>query len=336
MEPALEELEERDIEPSAGAPSAPGSPYPASSGLQERLGEFFCASRLRMENELHKRGGRLPVSKRLFRSFMRITLKSSGAWWLGRRNCSLIEIVRNDIYLPRLPKSFDGLRLLHLSDLHVNMHEPAFEALLSLIEGLEYDLCVITGDFRAGKHGELEEVGRETARLAKLLRPPVLAVLGNHDSIYMIEPMEKAGMKFLVNENHRLARGEESIFIAGIDDPSHFRLDNLEKATAGRREGEFSILLSHSPETYRQAANARYDLMLCGHTHGGQICLPGGVPITLETPGLRRKYGSGPWRKGDMRGYTSRGAGSSVAPVRINCRPEIVIPALRQGWGGGE
>ena len=88
------------------------------------------------------------------------------------------------------------------------------------------------------------------------------------------------------------------------------------------------MLLSHTPEIYRQAANADFNLMLSGHTHGGQICLPGRIPITLNAA-LPRQMGAGPWKHRAMDGYTSVGAGSSVVPVRFNCRPEITLHHLQ-------
>ena len=82
--------------------------------------------------------------------------------------------------------------------------------------------------------------------------------------------------------------------------------------------------MSHTPEIYRQAAHAGFDLLLSGHTHGGQICLPGSIPITLDSV-LPRSMGSGAWKYHDMLGYTSVGAGTSVVPVRINCLPELTL-----------
>jgi predicted MPP superfamily phosphohydrolase len=107
-----------------------------------------------------------------------------------------------------------------------------------------------------------------------------------------------------------------------------YRVDNIEKAAAGIPHDEFSILISHTPEIYRQAAHAGFNLMLSGHTHGGQICLPGGIPVTLEAV-LPRHMGSGPWKYHEMIGYTSVGAGSSVVPVRFNCPPEITLHHLQ-------
>ena len=90
------------------------------------------------------------------------------------------------------------------------------------------------------------------------------------------------------------------------------------------------MLLSHTPELYRQAAHAGFDLMLCGHTHGGQICLPGGVPV-LTNADCPRRYCAGRWRHHRMHGYTSRGTGVSMVDVRLNCPPEVTLHRLRRG-----
>jgi hypothetical protein len=132
----------------------------------------------------------------------------------------------------------------------------------------------------------------------------------------------------LVNEAEALLRDGQPLYLAGIDDAHYYRVDNIEKAAAQIPPGAFSILLSHTPEVYRQAAHAGFDLMLSGHTHGGQICLPGAIPLTLDSA-LPRRMGSGSWRYGQMIGYTSVGVGSCVLPVRINCPPEITLHQLR-------
>ena len=86
----------------------------------------------------------------------------------------------------------------------------------------------------------------------------------------------------LLNECEPISRGSDSIYLAGIDDAHYYRVDNIEKAVSKIPHDGFSILLSHTPEVYRQAAHAGFDLLLSGHTHGGQICLPGSIPITLD------------------------------------------------------
>jgi predicted MPP superfamily phosphohydrolase len=102
----------------------------------------------------------------------------------------------------------------------------------------------------------------------------------------------------------------------------------MDKAASSIPPGGFCILLSHTPEIYRQAAHADFCLLLSGHTHGGQLCLPGSVPLTLDSA-LPRPLGSGAWRYHHMDGYTSVGVGSSIVPVRFNCPPEITLHHLR-------
>jgi len=166
------------------------------------------------------------------------------------------------------------------------------------------------------------------ARLRTHLTGPVYGVLGNHDSIEMVPVLEDMGILMLLNESVRIDRGGAGIHIAGIDDAHFYRMDDIGKAAADIPRGEVSILLSHTPEVFRGAADAGFDLLLSGHTHGGQICLPGGIPITLEAA-MPRRFGAGAWTYRDMAGYTSVGAGSSVVPVRFNCPPEITLHHLR-------
>jgi predicted MPP superfamily phosphohydrolase len=133
----------------------------------------------------------------------------------------------------------------------------------------------------------------------------------------------------LLNEAETIVRGNQRIHLASIDDAHYYRVDNIEKAASGFPHNEFSILLSHTPEIYRQAAHADFNLLLSGHTHGGQICLPGAVPITLDSV-LPRYMGAGAWKYHEMVGYTSAGVGAVIVPVRLNCLPEIVVHHLRR------
>jgi predicted MPP superfamily phosphohydrolase len=155
-------------------------------------------------------------------------------------------------------------------------------------------------------------------------------VLGDHDTIQMVPAMEAMGIRMLLNECEVIVRGDQRIYLAGIDDAHFFRVDNIEKAASQIPKDEFSILLSHTPEIYRQAAHTDFNLLLSGHTHGGQICLPGSIPIILDAV-LPRRMGAGAWQYHNMTGYTSVGAGSSVVPVRLNCPPEITLHCLRSG-----
>jgi hypothetical protein len=199
--------------------------------------------------------------------------------------------------------------------------------LIELLPTVSYDVCVLTGDYRAKTFGPYQPAIEGLARVREHLEGPVYGVLGNHDSIRMVPGLEKMGIRMLLNEAEAIERGGEHIHLVGIDDAHHYRVDNIEKAASNVPAAEFSILLSHTPEIYRQAAHAGFRLLLSGHTHGGQICLPGTIPITLDSV-LPRRMGAGAWNYRGMIGYTSVGVGSSVLPVRLNCPPEITLHRL--------
>ncbi len=261
---------------------------------------------------------------------IRNVLKATGLYWRAKRNAERILVKRNDMRFKTLPPLFEGFTILHISDLHVDMNEVAMNKLIELVGGMQYDVCVLTGDYRGRTFGPFQPALDGVARVGTHLKQPIYAVLGNHDTIQMVPGLEAMGIRVLLNECETIVRKDQRIYLAGIDDAHFFRVDNIEKAALSIPRGEFSILLSHTPEVYRQAAHANFDLMLSGHTHGGQICLPGSIPIELEAV-LPRRMGAGPWQYSDMNGYTSVGAGSSVVPVRLNCPPEITLHHLRRG-----
>jgi hypothetical protein len=254
----------------------------------------------------------------------------TGLYRRARRNAENVRVRHNEISVPQLPPLFDGFTILHLSDLHVDQSEAAMQHLIGLTNGLRYDLCVLTGDFRGKTFGPFEAALIGMARVRDHISGPVYGVPGNHDTIRMVPGLEAMGIRMLLNECETITRGDQRIWLAGIDDAHFFRLDNIEKAGADIPGDEFSILLSHTPEVYRQAAHAGFNLLLSGHTHGGQLCLPGSIPIILDAM-LPRRMGAGAWRHHTMIGYTSVGAGTSLIPVRLNCPPEITLHHLRCG-----
>jgi predicted MPP superfamily phosphohydrolase len=263
-------------------------------------------------------------------SVIRNALKLTGLYWRGRRNTGSILVKRNDVMFKELPPLFDGFTILHLSDMHVDMNEAAMQRMIELVGDMRYDLCVLTGDYRGKNFGPFEATLNGVARVRAHLKEPVYGVLGDHDTIQMVPGLEAMGIRMLLNESEVIVRGDQQIYLAGIDDAHRFKADDIEKAALQIPYGEFSILLSHTPEIYRQAAHADFNLLLSGHTHGGQICLPGSIPIILDAV-LPRRMGAGAWQYHDMAGYTSVGAGSSVVPVRLNCPPEITLHCLRSG-----
>lgn len=245
----------------------------------------------------------------------------------GRRNALDIAIRHNDFYIPGLPAAFNGFTMLHLSDLHLDMHPAMPHALIERVREVEYDVSVLTGDFRGKTFGPYEPAVEAMQRVRAHLQGPVYGILGNHDTIRMVPALEAMGIHMLLNEVVTIARGDTTMYLAGIDDPHYYRADNLEKACEPIPPEAMSILLSHSPEIYRHAAHVGFNIMLCGHTHGGQICLPGGIPILCNAR-CPRRFCAGAWQYHQLRGYTSVGSGVSIVDVRLNCRPEITLHHL--------
>ena len=260
---------------------------------------------------------------------IRFCLIVTGLYRRGRRNATRLEVRTNTISSSKIPSAFDGFTILQLSDLHVDMSADAMMRLESMLSNLEYDICVFTGDYRAHTFGPYETALAGMARLCKRISKPMYGVLGNHDTIRMLPGLEEMGVRMLLNKSVVIARDRSRINLAGIDDAHFYRADNIEKAASEFPPDEFSILLSHTPEIYQQAAHAELDVLLSGHTHGGQICLPGRIPITLDSV-LPRHMGSGSWKYHDMQGYTAVGVGSSVVFARFNCPPEITLHRLRR------
>jgi predicted MPP superfamily phosphohydrolase len=305
--------------------------------LEQRLGRVHARQRIGIETDDELRvfgGGGLNFfhveNWYSAHSVIRNSLRLSGLYWRGLRNAARVQARRNRIALPNLPDAFEGYTILHLSDLHVDMSQNAMRAVMRHAGDLHYDLCVMTGDFRGKTYGSYDATLSGLKDIVEALRSPVYGVLGNHDSILMVPGMEDIGIRMLLNETVVIERDGAHLHLAGIDDAHYFRVDNIEKSAEAIPHDETSILLSHTPEVYRQAAHAAFDVMLSGHTHGGQICLPGSIPITLDAK-LPRRMGAGAWRYGAMQGYTSVGAGSCIVPVRLNCLPEVTLHTLTRG-----
>ena len=303
--------------------------------LEARLGRVHARQRLGIEADHGHRvfGQGLnffhPENWYSAHTLIRFAIQLVGMYERGQRNARNLQVKKNLIHLPHLPAAFHDYKILHLTDLHVDMDERNLTALIQTVADLKYDICVLTGDYRAQTFGDNDGTIAGMQRLVTVLKQPIYGVLGNHDSIRMLPALETMGILMLMNESTALNRGDMHIYLAGVDDPHYFRVDNLEKATRNIPADAVSLLLSHTPEIYRQAAYADFDVMFCGHTHGGQICLPGGIPITLDS-NCPRYVGSGKWRYHHMQGYTSVGAGTSIVNARFNCLPEVTIHHLLQ------
>jgi predicted MPP superfamily phosphohydrolase len=303
--------------------------------LESRLGPVHARQRLGIEKDheaqafgqgltfLHLEN--LPISHAIIGMILRL----SGMYWRGCANARSVRLRTNQVFSARLPSAFDGFTILHLTDLHADMSGGAMVEAARLISGLRYDLCVLTGDYRGLTYGPFDDCLREMQHLREVIGGDIYGVLGNHDSVTMVPDLERMGIRMLLNEHVLIERGGHHMFLAGIDDAHFYRVDNIQKAATEMPQDVFSILLSHTPETYREASHAGFDLLLAGHTHGGQICLPGGLPIILQAAALPRSMGRGAWKYHGMAGYTSVGTGSCGVPVRFNCPPEITLHQLR-------
>ncbi|MCL5958718.1 MAG: metallophosphoesterase, partial [Chloroflexi bacterium] len=202
--------------------------------------------------------------------------------------------------------------------------------------GLKPDLAVITGDLvsRLGS-GEAESIVQELSRLSAPLG--VFAILGNHDhwteAGVVAAAIRSAGLTLLRNASVLIERAGERIYIAGVDDIWENRHDLPLALSEVPAEG-CAILLAHEPDFADEASlDRRVALQLSGHSHGGQVRVPGLGPLQL--PFLGRKYPAGLRQVGGLRLYTNRGIGTIFPPLRLNCRPEVTLFELTRGYGLG-
>ena len=302
-----------------------------------RLGEAEFAARMAAEQGmLDCRGAR--QGKGLFRlenkidlyGLIEFCLKLSGFWNRAVRNYFDIQVVKNEVRLKNLPPEFDGYTILQLSDLHSDLHPDFPERVKEIIAPLVYDCLALTGDFRTCTFGEHSGATVATIDILAELEQPKFAILGNHDFLAKVPVMEAAGIRFLLNEHILLRRGEAELCLIGIDDPNFFKTHNLERALDGAPPDATKVLLSHAPQTCTMAEEKGIDLLIAGHTHGGQICLPGGYLIMHDRSAPRHIL-SGAWREGKLQGYTSRGTGCSGLPVRLNSPAEETLHTQRRG-----
>jgi len=302
--------------------------------LRERVGRVHLQQRLGIERDYeHKIFGQ---GRNLFhienwysgRSIIRNSLRLALLHGLGRRNARKLAIRHNHLTVSGLPSAFNDYTILQISDLHIDMAPDFPGVLIEALEQVNYDLCVLTGDFRAETFGPYDKTLEAMRQVCNHLQGDVYGVLGNHDTICMVPGLESMGVNMLLNEQVALQRGDDTIYLAGIDDPHYYRADNLEKAADPIPDNAVSILLAHSPEIYRHASHADFNVLLCGHTHGGQICLPGGFPIMCNA-NCPRAFCKGAWNYRGMAGYTSVGSGACIVDVRINCPPEITLHHLQ-------
>ncbi|HEY0323826.1 MAG TPA: metallophosphoesterase [Pyrinomonadaceae bacterium] len=241
----------------------------------------------------------------------------------------MLKVERHEIALSRLPRELDGLRIVQLSDIH---HSPftgtrQIEHAIETANSLEPDLIALTGDYVSHESAYAAPCAELMGRLRA--RSGVFAVLGNHDhwtdAALITDLFRAEGIQVLVNEGMRFELNGASFWLAGVDD-TMVGLEDLPLALAGSRTDEMKLLLAHNPVILRRAARAGVDLVLSGHTHGGQVTWRSERSASGRP---RRRLLRGLGRQGDTQIYVTRGLGTVVLPIRYGCPPEVSLLELR-------
>ena len=306
------------------------SEFEVTHDLEKRLApRRAIESAMRSGRWKHAHKDSLVIRERIARPILRTLLKIAGIYSRGIRNALQPEVRHLRLEFEDLPTSFDGFRILHLADLHIDGMDGLAEIVADHVADLPADLCVMTGDYRFELVGPCDGVyPRLKTILGKVqARDGVVAVMGNHDESEMAGEIEKLGVRMLINEAIEITRGGSSLWVVGVDDPHCYGFDDLDGAVEEVPADAFKVLLAHSPEIFEEAAAAGIHLCLCGHIHAGQISLPlvGSILSNADCP---RSYRQGVWQHGGMVGYTCAGVGCSLLPVRYNCPPEIAMIEL--------
>lgn len=297
---------------------------------------IWAATRSVLENGYFSRNRRGKKSRSRWELFIRLLkifawfLKITGYYRKGYGNAKTITVSEITLHFGSLPEAFEDIRILHLSDLHIDSIPGLASILIERIRGIHFDLCLLTGDYRRDKRGSFRHILKPLRILAKHIKAPygTFAVLGNHDTWLMSNYEKETGIELLINESVEIEKEGQKILITGTDDPFDFFTEPaiLCLETAGY---PFKIAMVHTPELAKTASDNGYALYLCGHTHGGQICLRPNQPlISHQFEG--KQYNNGLWKLGNLTGYTSRGVGVSGIPIRFNCPAEVTLFTLQR------
>lgn len=263
-----------------------------------------------------------------------------------RRETESVEVTRLEIALPAWPRALDGFRALVVSDLHIHPSATApgrrERRLIQLLKETPCEVVLVPGD--CARTASSARVAVKVLSAARARRG-VFFTLGNgehkqpEETPAIVRELRRVG-RVLVNDHARVHIGPEPVWILGVDDPGEDR-DRLGRAARDVPVDQPRILLAHSPEIVTRLHRAEVDLVVCGHTHGGQVCTPNGKAIWTQTPTLERSsLGYGLFGPDDFarynpvplprtRMFVSRGVGTAKLAIRAFCRPEIALLTLR-------
>jgi len=237
----------------------------------------------------------------------------------------IVAVTRIELNIKKRPLKLEKYRIVHISDTHFGSSKfrAIYDIALNTVKQLNPDLIAYTGDL-ISRRAFLYEAINFVEKLSSISQ--VCAVLGNWDhwslgeDILAFKKLLESidNVRVLVNENIEV---EDNFYIVGVDDPYTMH-DRLDKALQGIKEHSVIILLAHSPEIVGKAAN-KVDIILAGHTHGGQVVLPLLGPLYVPLPRKYRRYVSGLFKVGETYMYVNRGIGTSILPIRFMCSPEV-------------
>lgn len=262
--------------------------------------------------------------------------------WVYWGNTS-IQTTQISINSGKIPASFNRFRIVQVSDLHNAEFGKNQSKLLQMVKNISPDMIAVTGDLIDSSHTDVEKAMNFINGAVKIA--PVYYVTGNHEAWTdkyenLKEQMTKSGVIILSDQEITIKRNGSLIRLLGLNDPDFAikhdmfgenaamidaKLKDMQKQS---ENGEYTILLSHRPELFDVYVDNSIDLVLSGHAHGGQIRLPFVGGLVAPNQGFFPKYTAGVYEKKQTKMVVSRGLGNSIAPVRINNRPELVVITL--------
>lgn len=267
-----------------------------------------------------------------------LALIAAAAAFLIKDSREDLEISRYEVNSKKLPESFDGFKIVQLSDLHGAEFGEDGMGLVEKVKELEPDIIALTGDFVTDE-GDLAAVKKLAGRLTELC--PVYFVSGNHEfgsglAIKVRNILERAGVKYLSNEYLTINRGEDEILLGGVEDPLAYAdmlsPDELAQKMNDAAPDAFKILLGHRNYWMTEYPELPVDLIFCGHAHGGLIRIPGVGGLIGTDRRLFPDFDAGEYNNGRYTLIVSRGLGNSVSIPRIFNRPEIVCVELSSAY----
>ena len=267
-----------------------------------------------------------------------LALIAAAAAFLIKDSRDDLEISRCEVKSQMLPESFDGFKIVQLSDLHGAEFGEDGMGLVEKVKELEPDIIALTGDFVTDE-GDLAAVEKLAARLTELC--PVYFISGNHEfgsglAVKVRNILERAGVKYLSNEYLTISRGEDGILLGGVEDPLAYAdmlsPDELAQKMNDAAPDAFKILLGHRNYWMTEYPELPVDLIFCGHAHGGLIRIPGVGGLIGTDRRLFPDFDAGEYNNGRYTLIVSRGLGNSVSIPRVFNRPEIVCVELTRAY----